>query len=297
MYKATANIIDALTVEEGTVGEYILIGFGDFTSREDRTNLLTQVTGPRYVCINGSLENQCDNCFPAELNFTEKTWYVEHKCGKRVEIGGKGNTTLDFLLDTVIPKVKNITNLRMLTDQPNLGIMGYSFGGLMACHAAWTRPNIFGFAACQSPSFWWPYTNDSSAAAFFFNNITLKDSSLRTNRPFQRLYLDAGSRETGLPFTLAQAMLAAAQDMQTTSGFEWNENLWVNIFPGDPHNFVVWAMRMWNPLRIFFPTYPVPSRNNDTHTECHISINGSNVKRIGSAGGIIYILMTILIRF
>ena len=294
IYKAVATIMAAPTVEKGTIGEYILIGFGDYTSQDDRTNLLTQVPGPSHECINGTYDTQCDNCFPAGINYTEYIWYMTNKCGKQVETGGKGNETLDFLLDTVIPKVKNITNMRMLTDQPNLGIMGYSLGGLMACHAAWTRPNIFGFAACQSPSFWWPYNNDFSAGDFFFINVTLKDETLRNHRSGQRIYLDAGGKETYLPFTLTQAMLFAAQDMENTAYFEWDKNLWANVFSDDPHSFTYWAMRIWNPLKIFFPTYPSPSYNRDTHADCNIS--GSRRKHISFLVEIICILIALQMR-
>ena len=94
IYKAVATIMAAPTVEKGTIGEYILIGFGECTSQDDRTNLLTQVPGPSHECINGTYDTQCDNCFPAGINYTEYIWYMINKCGKQVETGGKGNKPL-----------------------------------------------------------------------------------------------------------------------------------------------------------------------------------------------------------
>ena len=202
IYKVSSEIITSPIVDHGMAGEFILIGFSDYSSNE-RYELLTQVKGEDWVCINGSLSDACNGCLSEDLkhNFTGFTWHMENRCGKRVLRGGKGNATLDFLVDKVLPKVKNHTNNRLHTDQPNLGIMGYSLGGLMSCHAAWTRPHIFGFAACMSPSLWYPYTSHTTAA-FLFNNVTLKDPSLRQNRPLQRIYLDAGSLETpGQRFT------------------------------------------------------------------------------------------------
>ena len=257
-FRSSADLIDAPIVNEGTIAEVVLVGFGEYASQNDRTDLLTPIPGPGVGCINGSQADRCDDCFPEGLNYTDYLWYMEHKCGKMIEVGGKGNETLDFLIDTVIPKVKHITNSRMRTDQPNLGIMGYSLGGLMACHAAWTRPTIFGLAACQSPSLWWPNGNSLHDVQFFFNNVTLKDPTLRANRPYQKIFLDAGGIETQPPWYMIQTMLSAAQDMSTTSAFEWDTNLWAYVFPGEPHSLMYWSRRVWNPTRIFFPTYPAP---------------------------------------
>ena len=253
VYNSSDHLINAPIVEMGTVGEYIAIGFGDYMSGLDRMGLLTQVTGHMDICRNGTYEDRCNGCLPDDLtNATELRLLMANKCGKRVQLGGKGNDTLDFLQDTVIPRAKNVTNMRMRTDQPHFGVMGMSLGGLMACHAAWTRPTVYGFAACQSPSFWWPRIGDTDNK-FFFNNNSLKDYNLRTNRPFQRIYLDVGGVEGHM---MTHGMLEAAQDMVDTGHFQWNRNLWTHVFPGMPHSSPDWLTRMWDPLRIFFPTVP-----------------------------------------
>lgn len=300
-YNVSAHIINHPIVDLETVSEYVMVGFGDYTSQEERTLLLTQVPGPGLGCINGTLANRCDGCFPEGLNYTEYMWYMKHKCGKYVIVGGKGNDTLDFLTDTVLPKAKELTNARIQTDQPNLGIMGYSLGGLMACHAAWTRPTIIGFAACQSPSFWWPATNDSAVDAFFFNNVTLQDETLRHGRPHQQIYLDGGGLETDLPFTLTQAMLSAAEVMETTDAFVWDKNLWAYVFPGEPHNSVYWGMRLWNPLKLFFPARPgprfyLPVERHSGNTTCDNSINAARQKEYNAFIGILCFAVYIVLQ-
>lgn len=165
-----------------------LLGLGTFLSPDDRLDLLSQVSGNWYTCINGTTIDGCGGCVPAGVNFTTYVWYMEYRCGQPVmNVGGKGNDTLDFIVDAVVPRAQEIANMRMLTDQSNFGIMGFSLGGLMACHAAWTRPEIFGFASCQSPSFWWPYVNFTHSSSFF-NTVTLKDETLLHNRPYQMIY-------------------------------------------------------------------------------------------------------------
>lgn len=114
------------------------------------------------------------------------------KCGKVTQFPGKGNKLLDFVINAARPRVKELTQNRLLTDQPNTGVIGYSLGGLMSCHAAWTRSNVFGLAACQSPSFWWPRINGTGECAFDFINVTMKNSKLKTDRYPQRILIDAG---------------------------------------------------------------------------------------------------------
>ena len=269
LYNISADVINEAIVGKGTVGEFVLVGFGDYT-RDARSSLLPPVDSPGeyFLCVNGSREDNCGGCVPEHPgSFSNYLKYMCNKCGQRGTIMGKGNETLDFLINAILPKAKKSTNNRMRLDQPNLGIMGFSLGGLLACHAAWTRPNIFGFAACQSPALFWPLIN-ATHAKFFFNNITLKDHNLRSNRPFQRLYLDAGGTETYPPSKVMPAMLEAANELHSTGYFDWNKNLWVNVFPDDTHSFTAWVSRLWLPLRIFFP--------NKSSTLCASSAMGQS---------------------
>ena len=265
-YNVTTHLFNAPIVETQTVCEYVLVGFGDYPM-DERTDLLTQVYSTGFKCKNGSIANRCNGCMKANYsNNSAELMADSFKCGKMVRVGGRGNDTLDFLTQTVLPKLKNITSNRMLTDQPNLGIFGYSFGGLMACHAAWTRPQVFGFAACQSPAFWWPTPTNPSVTTFFFTNVSLQDSKLRADRPYQRIYMDAGGLE--LQNLFIEPLLYVKQELESTCRFESDKNLWVDIYPGDTHNFPTWVSRIWNPLKILLPAHPAPRQRRPTETKC-----------------------------
>lgn len=240
--------------------EYILIGFGDYKNNGgERTGLLTPTTGPFWECINGTLEDNCNGCVPVDStgNITEYIMYLRDKCAKISTIGGRGDNTLDFLIHEAVPAV----NQRVIKRLNNkLGVMGYSFGGLLACYAAWTRPHVFSFAACQSPAFWWPYNNPTmDIADFDFLNKTLKDPVFRVNRINQKIYLDAGGSEVYDPFRLAQATVEAGKIFDGFENFKFNENLWLSIDPLKNHHYVEWARRIHQALTALLPAGGAPS--------------------------------------
>lgn len=63
------------------------------------------------------------------------------------------DTFVNALATELRPKL--LKRYRMDPGPDNTGIMGASLGGLISAYAAYTRPDVFGLAACQSPAFWW----------------------------------------------------------------------------------------------------------------------------------------------
>ncbi|XP_045209804.1 uncharacterized protein LOC123561473 [Mercenaria mercenaria] len=235
--------------------EYALIGFGDYKNDGlERGDLLTQDVSPFYFdCINGTFTDNCDGCIPAGIttNQTEFFRYLANGCGKKSIVGGLGDNTLDFLEKEALTFANKLASSRLRTD--NLGVMGYSLGGLMSCYAIWTRPHVFSLAACQSPSFWWPYKDSSFDADFDFLNKTLKDPVFQTNRPEQKIYLDAGGAENLDPFRLTQSTVEAARIITSYKHYKLDKNVWVNVDPYKDHNFIEWAKRMGLALTTLLP--------------------------------------------
>ena len=67
--------------------------------------------------------------------------------------GGGGDVYLDYLEASIIPYTQE--HYRVQTEQPNMGILGSSLGGLISCYAGWTRASVYSRAGCMSSSFWW----------------------------------------------------------------------------------------------------------------------------------------------
>jgi predicted alpha/beta superfamily hydrolase len=66
--------------------------------------------------------------------------------------GGKADDYLDFIVQTLKPKVD--ATYRTKTNTRNTAIFGSSLGGLVSFYAAIKYPNVFGKVGCFSPSFW-----------------------------------------------------------------------------------------------------------------------------------------------
>jgi enterochelin esterase-like enzyme len=59
---------------------------------------------------------------------------------------------LKFLTDELIPVVEK--NYSISKDPAHRAVLGNSMGGLSAAYFAFTKPDIFGLAGIQSPTFW-----------------------------------------------------------------------------------------------------------------------------------------------
>ena len=68
-------------------------------------------------------------------------------CGYPLVHGGHGEGYLDYMIDEVLPAIQTLANSRLRLSRDNLGIGGCSLGGLISCHAIWTRPSTFGLVS------------------------------------------------------------------------------------------------------------------------------------------------------
>lgn len=158
--------------------------------------------------------------------------------------GGDAPRYLDFLVERMKPWVDRTYRAR--PEPASTAVLGASMGGLFSFFAAWTRPDVFGKAACLSGSFWW----DRRCMI-----REVQRGSCPAPRP--ALYIDSGAARTnfeedanavdGLHHTLAlrQALV--------THCYAPGTNLHTLAFPGLRHNNVSWGMRLPIPLQILFP--------------------------------------------
>jgi predicted alpha/beta superfamily hydrolase len=154
-----------------------------------------------------------------EGRISEYSPFVDSQAG-----GGKGDRYLDFVLDTVKPRVDR--EFRTIPGREGTGIGGSSMGGLISLYGFFRRPEAFGLVASLSPSLWF-----ADRAIFPFVEAA----------PFVpgRIYLDIGTEEGSASLTNARRMreLLLARGYREGTDLQWVEDA------GAGHHEAAWGRR------------------------------------------------------
>jgi predicted alpha/beta superfamily hydrolase len=151
--------------------------------------------------------------------------------------GGDADKYLDFLEARVLPIV--VREYRVAAPTPgNMGILGSSLGGLLACYAAWTRPHVYGSAGCMSSSFWWDN--------FVFSGKIM--TATPAPSPQNLAYLDVG---TGEPAVQTDGFQVTRTHYEG-AGWVVNSTLFSHVAPGAHHSEAYWGARFWIPIAELF---------------------------------------------
>jgi predicted alpha/beta superfamily hydrolase len=158
--------------------------------------------------------------------------------------GGEGPLHLRLIVEHLLPRID--AKYRTTGDREDTALLGSSLGGLFSFFAAWTRPDVFGKAACLSSSFWW---KDRHAVRM------VQSGACPAPRPL--LYIDSGA-----------AVNAFENDPNVRDGFHHTQSMFralvnhcyepgVNLhrltFTGQTHDAASWAARVAIPLQLLFP--------------------------------------------
>jgi enterochelin esterase family protein len=120
---------------------------------------------------------------------------------------------------------------RILDGPANTAIMGASMGGLIATYAAFTRPEVFGFCAAQSPSYQWA-------------NDTLMTMMRKGARKDFRMYLSTGTIRD------AEKRSRLVRDIMREKGYP----ITYAEYP-ESHNWMNWRARIGDILRNFLEAH------------------------------------------
>lgn len=118
----------------------------------------------------------------------------------------------------------------------NTVVMGSSLGGLVSLHLAWSRPDVFGGAACLS-------------STFGLDDALFRRVTREPKKPI-RVYLDSGFPRDNFEATLAM------RDLLLRKGYRWGQDLLHFAHPGARHSEAAWALRLHLPLQYFFGRGP-----------------------------------------
>ena len=235
-------------VERALMREILVVGIYNNNEPSTRRRLLAVSNGAEtHQCLNGDDNpdycNGCVRCYNTSRCSYEAIEDDYQRCYKWVQIQKpQGQVYLDFIQGTLLAESQSI---ELSQAQKNVGILGYSLGGLMACHAIWTRPQTFGSAACMSSSFWRPFPQNATFpddAGYEFTTKTLMEH--RGARPRQKVYIDIGGEEGDIMINPARN---ASRILADTPYFELNKNLWFYVWEGEYHTFIAGMQRLWVP--------------------------------------------------
>ncbi len=155
-----------------------------------------------------------------EKRIDELTPYSTQKYG-----GGKGHLYLDFVVNTLKPKIDSTYNI--YRDPKHTTIIGSSLGGLISLYAVIKYPDIFGKVGIFSPAFWVnpeiyelvKKTKIPLTAKFFFLAGTDESETMVSDQEKMVTLL----LEKGIP----KANLAN----KIIEGGKHNEGMWSTYFP------------------------------------------------------------------
>jgi predicted alpha/beta superfamily hydrolase len=144
--------------------------------------------------------------------------------------GGEGAKYVDFLVRTLKPYVD--AHFRTLPDPAHTGIGGSSLGGLIACDAAFTHPDVFGRVLAFS-------------TPFFLNpRLFGLARGLRPRQPASRFYFDTGlgegATDRDLPDHAMARSLEAMVDTLAAAGIDTAADVRALLPPDGEHAEWFW---------------------------------------------------------
>lgn len=154
-----------------------------------------------------------------------------------------------FMVSELAPKIK--ASYRTLPGAQNVGIMGWSLGGLAAFYLAWQYPEQYGVVGAFSPSFWW--RTASKPGEEFQARVMHKVVRESAKRPGLRMWFEAGTREDPPTDMDKNGVLDVIQDVQDLvkelqkKGYQLGTDMLFTQLEGGQHNLTTWAK--------LFPTF------------------------------------------
>lgn len=201
MYTYEASIREAFILNIHYVDKAPFCAFNPYSkSNAGSVNLVWRCKVEDYCYTCHKLQEM--DC-PKEIFIgTVRRYLFPMKCG------GEGDALLDIIEKEIIPHVISKIKGRLLVDfsRDRLSIIGFDGAGLLACHAAISRPHIYQNAACLSAPFHWPLdlldesvsTENSSGIDILMSDLSHDFMFFPERRGFyaaQKYYLDYGETD------------------------------------------------------------------------------------------------------
>jgi enterochelin esterase family protein len=228
----TVRITSAILKRTHTAFVYLPAGYAARAPQRYPTLFVTD--GGEYISL-ALMTNVLDNLIadgmilPIIAVFVDpRTDIHDSQTSKRMSDYTMSSAFVRFMIDEV--RARLIKRYRMSRNASQTGIMGASLGGLIATYAAYTRPDVFGLCAAQSPSYWW-------------NKRAMLTMIERGKRRDVKFYIDTGT------ISDAQLEASAMRDLLARKGY----SVHYEEHP-ESHNWANWRARIARILAYFWGT-------------------------------------------
>ena len=203
------SLLEHLYVNEASIHEAVVVGIEPYEQVAPYAMFSPFFNLHVWTCKKRDCFKSCQTCWirnkeqPCDgEDFIEQAEF----CLYPKRFVTKGEQILDMLELDVLPKLRELTQYRLLVEFPKhrMSIIGVDGSGLLACYAAVTRPHIYQNAGCLSPPFYWPLSNsltDPAPSPGIFNTLSnLKKDLLQNPRiasfaRSQKYYIDVAINE------------------------------------------------------------------------------------------------------
>jgi enterochelin esterase-like enzyme len=138
---------------------FVYLPPGYRVSARKRYQTIFVTDGGEYITL-AQMPNVLDNLIsekrirPIIAVFVDpRTDINDSQTSKRMVDYSMSDTFVSFMIKEVRGRLTK--KYAITTEASETAIMGASLGGLISTYAAYTRPDVFGLCAAQSPSYWW----------------------------------------------------------------------------------------------------------------------------------------------
>jgi pimeloyl-ACP methyl ester carboxylesterase len=160
---------------------------------------------------------------------------------------------LKFIVRELKPMIDRQFNVKR--DRANTAIMGSSMGSLISLYAIDEYPNVFGGAGMMSTH--WPLFMTPDGKSVSNEEYEVVSSAFEQylgpalpSPASHKLYFDHGSETLDAVYARYQERV---DKVVASRGYRENVNWMSRSFPGQKHNEISWASRVYVPLRFLLP--------------------------------------------
>lgn len=170
--EAFAPLLEYAFIHEAHTREALVVGLRPLKQSPPYTRLSPYRDSHEWQCKSSPCNIQrCATCWlPRTRSACDKSEFIYQakQCLKPERLTSYGEEVLDFIEMDIIPKLREVSQERVMVDFPRqrISIFGdFDGASLLACYAAVTRPHVYQNAACLAAPFYWPLTPSPSDPA------------------------------------------------------------------------------------------------------------------------------------